>query len=93
LALRRDGAGKEAIEADVHDEASVATVFAGVFGVVNAVSLYVERGGRETFYAVHVEAAARIARLARQGRRRAPRPRLRHRCRSSIILGLYPRPR
>jgi len=50
----------------VHDEASVAAVLAGVYGVVNAVSLYVERGGRETFHAVHVEAAARIARLARE---------------------------
>ena len=36
----------------------------GARGVVNAVSLYVERGGA-TFDAVHVEAAARVARLAR----------------------------
>ena len=35
------------------------------YGAVNAVSLYVERG-RETFDAVHVEAAARVARLARE---------------------------
>jgi NADH dehydrogenase len=64
--LRRDVVGKEPIEADVHDEASIAAVFAGAYGVVNAVSLYVERRGRETFRAVHVEAAARIARLARE---------------------------
>ena len=61
-----DGAGAEAVGADVHDEASVASALAGAFGAVNAVSLYVERGGRETFRAVHVEAAARIARLARE---------------------------
>jgi uncharacterized protein YbjT (DUF2867 family) len=56
--------GAEAVGADVHDEASVAAVLAGA--VVNAVSLYVEHGGHETFRAVHVEAAARIARLARE---------------------------
>ena len=39
---------------------------AGAFGAVNAVSLYVERGNHETFHAVHVDAAARIARLARE---------------------------
>jgi uncharacterized protein YbjT (DUF2867 family) len=33
---------------------------------VDTLSLYVERGGRETFRAVHVEAAARIARMARE---------------------------
>jgi NADH dehydrogenase len=32
---------------------------------VNTVSLYVERG-KDTFHAVHVEAAKRIAMLARQ---------------------------
>ena len=64
--LRPDVAGREVIEADVHDEASVAAALAGAYGVVNAVSLYVERGGRETFHAVNVEAAARMARLARE---------------------------
>ena len=63
--LGPDGAAAEAIEADVHHEASVASALAGAFGAVNAVGLYAERGGRETFRAVHVEAAARIARLAR----------------------------
>jgi uncharacterized protein YbjT (DUF2867 family) len=56
----------EAVGADVHDEASVAAALAGAFAAVNAVGLYVERGGRETFRAVHVEAAARVARLARE---------------------------
>ena len=64
--LRPDAMGKEAIEADAHDEASLATALGGAYGVVNALGLYVEGGGRETFRAVHVEAAARIARLARE---------------------------
>ncbi len=38
---------------------------AGAWGVVNAVSLYVEKGGR-TFHGVHVEAAARLAAAARE---------------------------
>jgi NADH dehydrogenase len=49
---------------DIHDDASVATAIAGGYGVVNAISLYVERGN-ETFQSVHVAAAARIARHAR----------------------------
>jgi len=49
--------------ADIHDDASVATAIGGGYGVVNAVSLYVERGN-ETFQSVHVAAAARIARHA-----------------------------
>ena len=64
--LRPDAMGKEAIEADAHDEASLATALGGAYGVVNALGLYVERGGRKTFHAVHVEGAARIARLARE---------------------------
>jgi uncharacterized protein YbjT (DUF2867 family) len=64
--LGPDGVGTEAIGADVHHETSVAAALAGAYGAVNAVSLDVERGGRETFRAVHVEAAARIARLARE---------------------------
>jgi uncharacterized protein YbjT (DUF2867 family) len=55
----------EAIHADVNDDRSVAAAVAGVEGVVNAVSLYVE-SGRQTFHSVHVEAAARVARLARE---------------------------
>jgi uncharacterized protein YbjT (DUF2867 family) len=52
--------------ADIHDEASVVAAVAGSWAVVNAVSLYVERG-RETFHAVHVEAAGRLAAAARAG--------------------------
>ncbi|MCA6114882.1 complex I NDUFA9 subunit family protein [Bradyrhizobium sp. WSM 1738] len=50
----------QAVEANVHDERSVADALAGAYGVVNAVSLYVERGP-ETFDSVHVEAARRVA--------------------------------
>jgi uncharacterized protein YbjT (DUF2867 family) len=55
----------EQIVVDAHDEGSVEAAVAGADGVVNAISLYVEHGA-DTFHAVHVEAAARIARLARQ---------------------------
>jgi uncharacterized protein YbjT (DUF2867 family) len=53
------------IAADIHDDRSVAEALAGAYGVVNAVSLYVERG-RETFHSVHVEAAERVAAHARR---------------------------
>jgi uncharacterized protein YbjT (DUF2867 family) len=55
----------DTIQADVNDDRSVAAALAGVEGVVNAVSLYAETGS-ETFHSVHVEAATRVARLARQ---------------------------
>jgi NADH dehydrogenase len=54
----------EATRADIHDEATVAAAMSGAYGAVNAVSLYVERA-RATFDALHVKAAARVARLAR----------------------------
>jgi uncharacterized protein YbjT (DUF2867 family) len=59
----------QSVEANIHDERSVADAVTGAYGVVNAVSLYVEHG-QETFHAVHVEAAltlfeqGRIATLA-----------------------------
>jgi uncharacterized protein YbjT (DUF2867 family) len=55
----------EPIAADVHDSHSVAQACAGAYGVVNAVSLYVEQG-EETFRSVHVEAAERVAAAARR---------------------------
>jgi hypothetical protein len=61
----RPDAAPETTKADIHDETTVAPALFGAYGAVNAVSLYVERG-RETFYTVHVEAAARVARLARE---------------------------
>src|ERR1700730_8463789 len=57
----RPHAGSETAKADVRDKTMVA---AALFGAVNAVSLYVERG-RATFDAVHVETPALVARLAR----------------------------
>ncbi|WP_426526684.1 complex I NDUFA9 subunit family protein [Bradyrhizobium sp. McL0615] len=48
------------LEANIQDERSVADALAGAYGVVNAVSLYVEHG-LETFHSVHVESARRIA--------------------------------
>ena len=57
---RADQPRVQCIRADVNDDAAVAAAVEGCFGVVNAVSLYVERGGA-TFHSIHVEAAARIA--------------------------------
>jgi uncharacterized protein YbjT (DUF2867 family) len=55
----------QSIAADIHEERSIASAVAGAFGVVNAVSLYVECG-KETFHAVHVTAAERLADEARK---------------------------
>ena len=55
----------QSVEADIHDERSVADALAGAYGVVNAVSLYVEHG-QETFHSVHVESAQRVAAQARR---------------------------
>jgi NADH dehydrogenase len=53
------------MEVDIRNEGSVADALAGACGAVNAVSLYRERG-TETFRAVHVEAAERLARQAQR---------------------------
>ena len=55
----------QSVEADIHDEQSVARVLAGAYGAVNAVSLYVEHG-TETFHSLHVECARQLATQARQ---------------------------
>ena len=55
----------QSIEANIHDEGSVAEAVAGAYAVVNAVSLYIEQG-RETFHSVHVESAQRLAAQARK---------------------------
>src|SRR5215831_12494386 len=60
-----EGDNVEQIVANAHDERSVEAAILGADGVVNAISLYVEHGG-DTFHSVHVEAAARIARVARR---------------------------
>ncbi len=46
-------------------ERSVTEALAGAYGVVNAISLYVEQG-RQTFHSIHVEAARRVAAQAHQ---------------------------
>ena len=46
----------QSVAANIHDEGSVADAVAGAYGVVNAVSLYVEHG-QETYHSVHVESA------------------------------------
>ncbi len=50
----------QSVRANIHDERSVADALAGAYGVVNAVSLYIEHG-LETFHSVHVESAQRVA--------------------------------
>lgn len=69
IASRHPGRGREmfgndpnlqAIAGDIPDTRSVIDAIAGVHGVVNVVSLYTE-SRRETFHAVHVEYAARVA--------------------------------
>jgi len=55
--------GISSIPGDLNEEGGLALALAGSFAVVNAVSLYVEHG-KYTFRSVHVEAAARVARLA-----------------------------
>jgi NADH dehydrogenase len=54
----------EMITADIGNDMSVQEAVEGAFGIVNAVSLYGERGNA-TFHSVHVEAAGRLARLGR----------------------------
>ena len=39
----------QSVEANIHDERSVADALAGAYGVVNAVSLYLERTDRRLF--------------------------------------------
>ncbi len=62
-----DSSGKRPsrqIKADILDPSSIAAAVAGSRAVVNAISLYVERGG-QTFERVHVEAAADLAAASR----------------------------
>lgn len=54
----------QSVHGDINEDNSVTAAIGSAFAVVNAVSLYVERG-RDTFQSVHVKAAERVARLAR----------------------------
>src|ERR687893_429306 len=51
-----------ALGADIRRENEVAAAVSGATAVVNAVSLYVERGGN-TFNSIHVDGAAHLAHL------------------------------
>src|SRR5205823_1151714 len=64
---------------------------AGAFGVVNAVSLYVEHG-KDTFHAVHVAAAERLANEARKARveRLVQISDIRDRGRCTVGVSLHP---
>jgi uncharacterized protein YbjT (DUF2867 family) len=62
---RAEDDGVERVATDAHDERSVDAAVAGTDAVINAISLYVQKGS-DTFHSVHVEAAANIARAARQ---------------------------
>jgi uncharacterized protein YbjT (DUF2867 family) len=66
-AARRAGAVPqlEFRRADIRDVRAVKEALRDVDGVVNAVSLYVERPGGDSFEAIHVDAAQRVAALAR----------------------------
>src|SRR3981189_1943813 len=46
----------QSVEANIHNERSVADALSGAYSDVNAISLYVEHG-HETFHSVHVESA------------------------------------
>ena len=56
----RDDPQLQPVAADIHEERSIADAIAGAYGVVNAVSLYIERAN-DTFDSVHVKAAKRVA--------------------------------
>ena len=60
-----NGSDIVSLNADVNDDRLVASAVSGAWAVVNAVSLYVERG-KDTFQSFHVRAAERVAKLARQ---------------------------
>jgi uncharacterized protein YbjT (DUF2867 family) len=55
----------ELVRADIAEVASIHEAVRDAFAAVNAVSLYVERGN-QTFHSVHVDAAERLARHARE---------------------------
>ncbi len=52
-----EGPALQSIGADIHDEDAVAAAIAGAYGVVNAVSLYRERG-TESFHGLHASSPA-----------------------------------
>ena len=79
----------QSVEANIHDERSVADALAGAYGVINAASLYIERG-QETFHSVHVEAARRVAAQAARAGVRTACSRLWDRCRLRLTIPVHP---
>jgi uncharacterized protein YbjT (DUF2867 family) len=75
----------QAIAADIRERQSIAAAVEGAFGVVNAVSLYVERG-TDSFQAVHVAAAERLAEEARKAWSSAVHPSLGDRASTSPYI-------
>lgn len=63
-APERAGDAPRPLRTDLADRAGLERAFAGAGAVVNCVGLYVERGA-DTFRAVHVEGARRVAEAAR----------------------------
>jgi NADH dehydrogenase len=63
MPTRDDTGSLSTTKADVRDEGSVSAALHGADSVVNAVSLYVEKGA-ETFDSVHVHGAQMVARCA-----------------------------
>jgi uncharacterized protein YbjT (DUF2867 family) len=55
----RDDLHRQSVEADIHNERSVAHAIAGAYGVVNAVSLYVERGNEAVRHPIALAPTAR----------------------------------
>jgi NADH dehydrogenase len=55
----------QSVRTDIRDPVSIEAALVNAWGVVNAVSLYVERGS-DTFHAIHVNAAHTIAINARE---------------------------
>jgi len=54
----------ESVRAHIGEDASINATVTDAYGVVNAISLYVERDN-QTFHSVHVEAAERVAKYSR----------------------------
>ncbi|WP_244440118.1 NAD(P)H-binding protein [Mesorhizobium metallidurans] len=79
----------QSVEANVHDERAIADALAGAYGVVNAVSLYVEQG-QETFHSVHVESAPAGCSSSTPSWRRTARSRFRNRLRCCLAVALHP---
>lgn len=57
--------GIQAIRADIRNPIAIEAALVNAWGVVNAVSLYVEHGN-DTFHAIHVNAARAVAQGARE---------------------------